>query len=119
MRANNEQLSDLLDRFADVSEAAARACAAGDMETVNHSLEVRESLMEAIREAAKHQQPGPASAELRRRLTRVKDADEAFERALASGRDEIGRQLAEIDQQRAAALQYQAPERRSSLDVRR
>jgi len=109
----------LLDRFADVSEAAARACESGDVETIQQALEVREALMAAIRQAAKGRAAAPLDAELRPRLTRVRDSGEAFERALASVRDDIGRQLAELEHQRAAVQSYQAPDRLSRLDVRR
>ena len=112
-----DSLAEMLSRFADVSEAAVRACESNDIETINRALDAREALLGAMQRAPSGT-TWPAAV-LRSRVARVRESSDALQRALTAVRDDIGRQLAELEHQRSALLHYQAPERVSSLDVRR
>jgi hypothetical protein len=114
------ELLEVLDRFAEISDGATRACAIPDLPTIERALEARQVVLARAQELAPVLQNAPLPAAVRSRLERLERADRALTEALARAKDETRAQLNENGAQTTRVGGYAATMPRfRQLDIRR
>ena len=114
------ELVEVLDRFTELSEGAARACTSADLEALDRALDAREVVLNRARELAPLLDATALPAEVRDRLARVERADGELTVVIARAGAGTKAELDRIGTTRVAVGGYAAAMPRSRrLDLRR
>lgn len=114
------ELVEVLDRFAEITDGATRACGERDLKLIERALDARDVVLARVHEIAPVLQAAPLPSVLRARLADVERADRDLAAAMARAREETRGELNAIGAQTERVGRYAAVVPRSRrLDVRR
>jgi hypothetical protein len=115
-----DELVEVLDRFAEISESATGACEVPDVPAIERAIEAREIVLNRARELAPMLGGSPLPPEIRNRLVRLQRADRELGDALARAHErnrvstsEVGRQMVRVGGYAAAVPRFRR------LDIKR